>query len=211
VFALLAATAGAASTPLPKDSPFLPVNATTGQISAGETLEFAGVSTVGAKIDLIIHDKTARKSRWIPLGETVAGITALKYDSRLEQAVVRANGVEKVLALRKATGPRNAPIAMPAPVFAAALPMPVPSAAPSPATFTLTPVAMDAPAVAPTVPESPPTPETIAKQETEARMLVSDLLEIGMAQRKAYEDAQRRGLTGPPADAANPPPAPDGN
>jgi hypothetical protein len=41
------------------------------------------------------------------------------------------------------------------------------------------------------------------KAETEARMLVSDLLEIGIAQRKAYEDAQRRAAEGksgqPPA------------
>ena len=58
-------------------------------------------------------------------------------------------------------------------------------------------------------PEAPATPEVQQKQETEARMLVSDLLEIGMAQRKAYEDAQRRAATGenaPPAAAAGAPP-----
>ena len=32
----------------------------------------------------------------------------------------------------------------------------------------------------------------IVKQEREARMLVSDLLEIGMQQRKAYEEAARK-------------------
>jgi hypothetical protein len=37
----------------------------------------------------------------------------------------------------------------------------------------------------------PQAPE-IAKQEREARMLVSDLLEIGMQQRKAYEEAQKK-------------------
>ena len=37
-----------------------------------------------------------------------------------------------------------------------------------------------------------PAQEIILKQETEARNLVSDLLEIGMAQRRAYEEAQRR-------------------
>jgi hypothetical protein len=39
-------------------------------------------------------------------------------------------------------------------------------------------------------------------------MLVSDLLEIGMAQRKAYEDAQRRAASGenptPPTTPAAP-------
>lgn len=44
--------------------------------------------------------------------------------------------------------------------------------------------------VAPVVPLPPPS--TPAEAEREARMLVSDLLEIGMQQRKAYEEAQRK-------------------
>lgn len=54
-------------------------------------------------------------------------------------------------------------------------------------------------------PEAPATPESQVKAETEARMLVSDLLEIGMAQRKAYEEAQKRAAEGnatPPANSA---------
>lgn len=47
--------------------------------------------------------------------------------------------------------------------------------------------------VAPTVPLPPPS--TPAEAEREARMLVSDLLEIGMQQRKAYEEAQRKAAT----------------
>ncbi len=45
-------------------------------------------------------------------------------------------------------------------------------------------------AIAPTVPLPPPS--TPAEAEREARMLVSDLLEIGIQQRKAYEEAQRK-------------------
>lgn len=45
-------------------------------------------------------------------------------------------------------------------------------------------------AVAPTVPLPPPS--SPAEAEREARMLVSDLLEIGIQQRKAYEEAQRK-------------------
>jgi hypothetical protein len=45
-----------------------------------------------------------------------------------------------------------------------------------------------------------PAQEAIIKQETEARNLVSDLLEIGMAQRRAYEEAQRRNSGANPAD-----------
>jgi hypothetical protein len=51
--------------------------------------------------------------------------------------------------------------------------------------------AQAAPMPAP-APSGPMTPEVQARQETEARMLVSDLLEIGMAQRRAYEEAQRK-------------------
>jgi len=45
-------------------------------------------------------------------------------------------------------------------------------------------------AVAPLVPLPPPS--TPQEAEREARMLVSDLLEIGIQQRKAYEEAQRK-------------------
>jgi len=44
--------------------------------------------------------------------------------------------------------------------------------------------------ISPVVPLPPPS--TPAEAEREARMLVSDLLEIGMQQRKAYEEAQRK-------------------
>ena len=44
----------------------------------------------------------------------------------------------------------------------------------------------------PAKPAAPVVAPTIARQEEEARMLVSDLLEIGMAQRKAYEEAQKK-------------------
>ena len=37
----------------------------------------------------------------------------------------------------------------------------------------------------------------VVKQERDARMLVSDLLEIGMAQRKAYEEAQKKAAATP--------------
>ena len=63
-----------------------------------------------------------------------------------------------------------------------------------------------------------PVPTTTEEKEREARMLVSDLLEIGMIQRKAYEDAQRQAATKdsdqqpmtPEPDSAEgaPPPAP---
>jgi hypothetical protein len=64
-----------------------------------------------------------------------------------------------------------------------------------------------APVAAPK-PEGPATPPSIAKQEEDARMLVSDLLEIGMAQRKEYEEKQKRAASGEQNAASTPPPAP---
>src|SRR5687768_16583530 len=76
--------------------------------AASETIEFAGVSSVGKKIDLIFYDKTAKKSHWIAQGETREGIAVINYDERRDEAVVKINGVQKTLPLRKPTGPVGA-------------------------------------------------------------------------------------------------------
>jgi hypothetical protein len=39
---------------------------------------------------------------------------------------------------------------------------------------------------------TPPSAQNLAQEQREARMLVSDLLEIGVQQRKAYQDAKRK-------------------
>lgn len=205
---------------LPKDSPFRDRRQPAAAVAAAsETIEFAGVSAFPKRTDLIFYDKTTKKNHWIAEGETKEGITVLKYDARREQVVVKINGVEKNLQLRKGGSPTNQPAGVPAmPVGfntpqPAVMPQTLPAAAP-------TPIAQMAPAPAPATPaiqpaankpEGPITPETQQKQETEARMLVSDLLEIGMAQRKAYEEAQRKASSGeatPPAAAAAQAPAP---
>lgn len=190
---LAVATAMGAVAEKPKglsvDSPFTPAGtpAAAGVTASSETIEFAGVTTIGKETSLVFFDKLAKKSNWLKKGETKAGITLVNYDADQEKAVVRLNGTEKVLPLRKgkgATGPGH----VVAPVqtgFNTPAPEPVvANAAPATTPPPVTP--------APVVPSGPPTPETQAKQETEARMLVSDLLEIGMAQRRAYEEAQRK-------------------
>jgi hypothetical protein len=212
------ASAAENTSALPKESPFKGPATAAAPTQAAETIEFAGVSAVGKRTDLIIYDKAAKKSHWIGVGETKDGISVVNYDARREQAVVKINGAQKVLPLRKGTGPVNTPAgvtpvatgfnvppqSLPANAVAVNVqPAPAP-AAPAPSA-----PATNAPAPA------PGTPEAQVKQETEARMLVSDLLEIGMAQRKAYEEAQRKaaeGNTAQPAPAANPPaatPAPE--
>jgi hypothetical protein len=210
---LLAASVMGADKPkgLSTESPFAPAGAA---VAAGapsnENIEFAGVTTMGSRTDLIFYDKTAKKGHWLAKGETKAGITLLNYDPQREQAVVKVNGVEKVLTLRKgkgaavATGPAIAPqptgFNVPPPAVA-------PAASPEGAAGSAAAMAITAgpaqPAPLPMpAPSGPVTPEVQARQETEARMLVSDLLEIGMAQRRAYEEAQRKASENAPGGPA---------
>lgn len=208
--ALLAPLGLAAQSALPKQSPFAPPAGSVAAPVANETLEFAGVSSMGKKIDVIIHDKEAKRKHWIAVGDTVEGISVLRYDAGREQAVIRVNDTEKVLPLRKAAGTAAAPAGVPAVHTGFSIPPPapvhiMPQPAPQPATVSAAPMPNQSatPAGAPT---TPATPEAQAKAETEARMLVSDLLEIGMAQRKAYEEAQRKAAGGSDPQAPVPPP-----
>ena len=214
-FAFLLAAAAYAqdkSNTLPKRSPFMPVgNTTVAAAASNETLEFAGVSSFGKRVDLIFHDKVTKKNHWIGIGETKEGITVTDYDARHEQVAVKVNGIEKTLALRKGSGTSQSAQATPPPLPGFNTPISV--------TGPTSPPVVDAPANAaptlfPTPPspvktDAPPTSETQARQETEARMLVSDLLEIGMAQRRAYEEAQRKSSSVPPSNAPPPPTEPN--
>lgn len=189
--ALGLAGSAVAQTPLLKNSPFMSSGAP--QASAGpanEAYQFAGVSTVGKTTYVSLFDTQSKKGRWIPLGTEVDGIKILTYDAPRDQVVVHIGGVEKLLTLRKAHGTLNAPTSfVPAP-SSSGFAIPTPAAfAPVPAPLPVSAQPNEAVAVKP---PAPPLPEGQAKQEQEARMLVSDLLEIGMAQRKAYEEAQKK-------------------
>ena len=190
--ALGGAGVAAAQAPLLKSSPFMssggPVQASASP--ASEAYQFAGVSTVGKTTYVSLFDTQSKKGRWIPLGTEVDGIKVLTYDAPRDQVVVHIGGVEKLLTLRKAHGTANAPsavAALPSPTAGFAIPPPAAFAPPVP----LPGAAQPADAVA-AKPPAPQLYEGQAKQEQEARMLVSDLLEIGMAQRKAYEEAQKK-------------------
>jgi hypothetical protein len=178
--------------------------------TTSDPLEFAGVSTIGSKTMINLYDREAKHGFWVQEGKTSDGVTVVKYDAAHDQVVVRRNGAEKTLPLR-APGPVvNGPAtATPIAPALAAPPAPVGPTAPTSAPST---------AATPSNDPAANTPQARAKQEEEARMLVSDLLEIGIAQRKAYEDAQRRAAAGqsaqansatqPATPAANPPPPP---
>ncbi len=186
------------------NSPFMPVTAAAITPAAGETLEFAGVNIMSTKTFVNVFDKQAKKGRWIAIGSSDAGINVLTYDPRREQIVVKVGDQEKTLPLRKSTttfGPAPLPVAIlpPAAGFSTPAPSPI-QPLPLPADTAPLPVA-----TAPK-PEQPAKPLTVARQEEEARMLVSDLLEIGMAQRKAYEEKQKSGTTGQPEQPSAPAP-----
>lgn len=212
---------GAEQKTLPVSSPFAPP-AVAGAAPAGpaEQYEFAGVSTISGKSNINIYDKAAKKGRWIAVGETSDNISVVSYDADAERVVARINGAEKTLTLRKSsvattTTAAFVPVPMPAPA-----PQPVAINSSSGVTYTVNnasgaiqiaatppgaplPPGVPAPASAPgPVPENtpaakqepPPQIGTVAYQEQEARMLVSDLMEIGIAQRRAYEAAQRKAV-----------------
>jgi hypothetical protein len=194
-----------------KASPFMPP-AAAAQVAAagdsGETLEFAGISSVGSRTDFIVYDRSSKKSFWIGMGETKNGIALVSHDPKRDILTLTSNGIQKQLPLRKVASGAGRPGVAPAVMVSQALtplppdtsvisPPPPPPALPAPGQD-------PTPALAETKP-APATPaqEAILKQETEARNLVSDLLEIGMAQRRAYEEAQRRNSGANPAE---PPP-----
>jgi hypothetical protein len=172
---LLAAGATGGFAQSSDDSPFLPPAHAGGAAGAGrgpQAFELAGASITSNGTDVCIYDVQAKRSRWITVGSTSDQIQVVSYDPDKDQVVIRANGVQTSLELRKTTVESLGPAGQ-----AAAFAMPA------------------APAL--TVNPSPPpvlpfkTPE-VAKQEREARMLVSDLLEIGIQQRKAYEEAAKK-------------------
>lgn len=151
-----------------------------------DNLEFSGVSTLGKKTMINLFEKVEKRSFWVEVGASSSGVAVTNYDGAHDQVTVRVNGREKLLPLRAASAVVDGP--------ASGVP-----AAPA------LPTASTGAAVAPT--PTATTSMSQARQEEEARMLVSDLLEIGMAQRKAYEEAQRRAAAGQAQSA----PAPAGD
>ncbi len=172
VLAFFAIARGHAQTALPKESPFMPApGSAVAPTPANETLELGGFSGTGQTTVVCITDTQAKRSYWIPVGFTTEGIKVLSFDATKDQATISVGGQQKTVRMRKST------------VATAGN-----AVASSPAGFAAPPP------VAPTqgVPQPPPAPGSVAQQETEARMLVSDLLEIGIQQRKAYEEAQKK-------------------
>ena len=165
------ALACAAETGLTSESPFRPVggSATAATPVAASALQLAGITSLGSKTYVLLIDSAsstdAKKGhgRWIAVGSKVDDIEVISCDIGKNEAVVRVGPEILTLTLRKPSGQKDGQ--------ASAIPL-------------LGPTGSPLPQVAPLV--------TREEKEREARMLVSDLLDIGMSQRKAYEEAQRK-------------------
>jgi hypothetical protein len=111
------------------------------------------------------------------VGSSRDGVEVVSFDPDRDQAVVSLHGQRKTLSLRKAVV-----TAAPVPVFTP------PVYAPAPPGENLA-----AAAPQPVGPQPVGTSSREQKiQEREARMLISDLMQIGMEQRKAYAEAKRQ-------------------
>jgi hypothetical protein len=174
---LLALTCGGvvrAQTP-PPESPFLPPNpaVSASHAQSSEPYQLSAIGVVGDKTFVSIYEAAEKRSRWVAVGDRLGDLQVVSCDIEGERAVVTIAGETRTLTLPKPAVTTAAAGAPAAPV--AGLPANAPSAAP----------AEGAPAAAATATSE-------EDQAREARMLVSDLLEIGMQQRKAYEEAQKQ-------------------
>lgn len=162
-----------------QSSPFLPPAdaAAPAKSAAKASYEFVGMTELGNETLLSFTRVSDKVSVWIPLGKTINEITVVSYDAKTDTAVIKANGETLTLTMRKGTV-----VAAPATAFAAA-PAPLPGAGAG----TPAPAAAEPAIVVPKKPLS-----VQEEKELEARMLVTDLLEIGLRQRQAYAEAQRQ-------------------
>jgi hypothetical protein len=171
-----------AQTPGANDSPFAPPPGAAGAPGAApEAFELAGASATGDAMQVCIYNSQTKRSNWIAVGASGDGIKVLSFDPDRDQAVVTMNGERKVLSLRKATV-TQAPMPAYTQNFSSLSPVTPPA---------LPVTTSDAASAQPPI----PTDARILKDERdarEARMMISDLMEIGVQQRKAYAEAKAK-------------------
>jgi hypothetical protein len=162
------------------DSPFAPAGAvSTAANGHAEAYELAGSTVQGADISVCIFERQKKHSQWIPVGGDVDGIHVISYDVAHDTAVVTISGTRRELSMRKAV-----------------------VASTNPSSFGRAPQSITASEdrgqyrATPVIPEPAASATTAAQDQKEARMLVSDLLEIGVQQRKAYQEAKLKAAQG---------------
>ncbi len=152
-----------------QDSPFMPGTGSgiAPETASGETLQLTGISVVGKKTFVSIYDVEKKHSRWLAVGDKVDGVEVISCDVKGDKAVVRvAKELENVEPAARVHRPVGTASAV---AVSGQADLGLPTAS-----------------VAVQSPSAPLTEQAI--QEREARMMVSDLLEIGQQQRKAYEE-----------------------
>ena len=175
---------GRAQTTLVGNSPFAPSGlGGAGAAAAPQDFELAGSTAEGSAVTICVYERRTKHSQWIPVGGIGDGIKVVSYDGTHDRAVVIVAGVRKEISMRKATYGAPLPVS-------GYRPMPTVASVPAPA-----PEPVGGPPPAATA-----TPE---QEQREARMLVSDLLEIGVQQRKAYQDAKQKAAAAPAPGQSN--------
>jgi hypothetical protein len=125
-----------------------------------------GVRLGGDDTRVCIYAEKDQRSRWITVGGIADGIQVVSYDPAQQRAVIAVGGATRDLWLQHGGVSAQNPVAIPgsssAPTAAANASVGTPSA-----------------------------PGVESSAQRDDRMLVSDLLEIGMEQRQAYANAQK--------------------
>lgn len=184
ILAWLTGATFSAAQPAQHASPFLPPPGAMAQPVKDNVndYELVGMSVAGGNTFLSILRQGDQRSTWIGVGKTVGEITVLRYDPAKDLAVIRAGEKELTLTLRQA---RIVPASgSPQPLAVSPL---LSSSALATGAFPADPAVMKMPALSPR-----------EEKEMEARMLVTDLLEIGQRQRAAYQEAHRKASAAKP-------------
>lgn len=146
-------------------------------------LQLSGVSSLGGQRMFNFVDPRSNKSFWVPLNGSANGYEVTAYDEKTITATVTRNGQTREVPLRQVQI-ASMPSAVPAPA-----PVSVPARPPGSPPMAVVRTADGGEIV------NPKTPQEIAQAEMEARMMVSDLLEISMQERarqKALREAQQK-------------------
>jgi hypothetical protein len=162
----------AAEGELTRESPFLPAGAAAAPAIESSGVQLAGISEITPQVYVLLvgtGDAGKNRGRWLVVGTKTDDLEVVSCDVDRSEAVVRIGSELKTLVLRKPASAKSGAGAV------SVTSPPIPNVGPAGGAL---------PPVKPLV--------TREEQEREARMLVSDLMEIGMRQRKAYEEAQKK-------------------
>lgn len=143
-----------------------------------EALELAGISIIGDEQRFNLVDTRSKKSFWIVPGTVENGIVIQSYDPETDTVLVRRGKFSKRLGLRQSQ------------IVA------VDDSSGKPPPIKTAPGVPDVKVPGVDEIKDPQTPEQVKQAEYEARMLVSDLLEISMQERarqRALREKAREG------------------